>query len=58
MNKRMLSIKTGNKTLAACCACRFLRHPVPQKPRFTTALRTGGSLAVWEIKNRLIGDFF
>jgi hypothetical protein len=25
----------GRLSLAACCACRFLRHFVPQKPQFT-----------------------
>jgi hypothetical protein len=42
---------TSEASLAVCCTCRFLRHFVPQKPRFMGCF---GSL---QGKNRLFGDF-
>jgi hypothetical protein len=38
-------------TLATCCACRFLRHFVPQSHDLWVVL------GVFKVKNRLIGDF-
>jgi hypothetical protein len=50
--RRFRQEKLDAKALAACSTCRFLRHFVPQKPRFI------GCFGNCKVKNRLFGDFF
>jgi hypothetical protein len=54
--ERIFDLCRQNGSLAACCACGFLRHFVPKNHDLWAAVNLWFN-GVCKVKNRLIGDF-